>query len=93
MNAPRYWPRARPLAGGPLPPLELAQPGPGIAPDRSVRLAELSPHKKRAVWDWLKANDPDTAAFLQSEHVRQVMQAFPGTTPVLDIDVVEQALA
>lgn len=89
----REWRRTNLLCGE-LPPLALpAPPAPGIPPERSVRLADLSIEKKRAVWGWLLVNEPDTAALLASDDVRALMDAFPGASPVLDVDTVRKAFA
>ena len=65
----------------------------GIAPMRSVRIADLSPPKKRVLWHWLQENDPATAAKLSGPDVRRLMDAFPGASPVLDLAVVDKALS
>lgn len=65
----------------------------GIAPLRSVRVADLSEDKKQRLWAWIKANDPATQAFMKSAAVASIAAVFPGTSPVLDIDYVKRALA
>jgi hypothetical protein len=63
----------------------------GVALSRSVRIADLEPAKKRALWAWMKANDAGTAALLASEGTQALLRAFPGASPVVDIDVVRKA--
>lgn len=64
-----------------------------IAPSRSVRVADLSDVKKRRLWAWIKANDPETGAWMKSPEVAAISAKFPGSSPVLDIDYVRRALA
>lgn len=75
-----------------FPPLQRA-PSDGVPPERSVRLADLDQVKKRAVWGWIKHHDPSLAAVLQCPDVRMLLDAFPGSSPVVDLDVVRKALA
>lgn len=64
----------------------------GVAPDRSVRIAELDADKKRRLWEWMKANDAAAADVLQCDDVRGLLQAFPGSSPVVDIDYLRKAV-
>ena len=63
-----------------------------IAVARSVRIAELSPPKKQALWAWIKSNDPGLAAFLTSPDVARISAAFPGSSVVVDVDYVQRAV-
>jgi len=64
----------------------------GVTPARTVRIADLDPAKKRALWAWMKANDAGTAELLASEGTQLLLQAFPGSSPVVDVDYVQKAL-
>lgn len=72
----------------PLPPRE-----PCIPPARAVRIADLDAQKKRRLWAWMKSNDSAAADLLASQPVRDLIAAFPGASPVVDIDYLERALS
>ncbi len=64
-----------------------------IAPSRSVRIADLSPEKKRRLWAWIQRNDPDMQALITGPEMGALNAVFPGTSVVVDIDYVKGALA
>lgn len=64
----------------------------GVAPERTVRITELDADKKRRLWAWMKANDAGAADVLQCEDVQRLLQAFPGSSPVVDIDYLRKAV-
>jgi hypothetical protein len=64
-----------------------------IAPSRSVRIADLSPEKKRRLWTWIQQNDPDMQKLITGPEMATLGALFPGTSVVVDIDYVKRALA
>lgn len=58
---------------------------------RSVRADALSREQKAAVWAWLKAQSPDSAALLADPDVRELCAAF-GAAPVFALSDVNAAL-
>lgn len=61
-----------------------------------VAPAELEPHRKRALWDWMKANDPATADYLANlktdPHVSALEAAFGPVRPVVTLDYIRGAI-
>lgn len=72
----------------PLPPRESC-----VMPARAVRIADLDAAKKRRLWTWMKENDAPLAELVASQPVRDLIAAFPGASPVVDIAYLERALS
>jgi hypothetical protein len=63
-----------------------------VSAPESVRIADLSAPKKRALWAWIKANDAALAEWLTSDTLRDFLARWPGASPVLDLAYVRRAL-
>lgn len=77
------------------------QPGQVLPPPNPpapamVALAELAPERKRALWQWMQANDPATAAYLgglkNDPDLAKLERAFGPVRPVVDLDYVRRAI-
>lgn len=55
-----------------------------------VPASSLSAADRRAVWDWLRDNDPAYVEFLQGDLYRALREAFDAT-PVFPREIVEKA--
>lgn len=60
-------------------------------PAATVRLASLAEPKRRAVWNWLRREQPELAAWLSGPEFQALRQAF-GASPVLPAETVRRAL-
>lgn len=56
-----------------------------------VRLADLPPPRKRALWGWIKANDAPLADWLDKLRDDPVTSMF-GASPVLPLDYIRRAI-
>lgn len=61
-----------------------------------VALADLEPARKRALWDWMQANDPATADYLKGlkadAHVAALENAFGPVRPTVSLDYIRKAI-
>ena len=61
-----------------------------------VALADLAPARKRALWDWMQANDPATADYLKGlkadPHVQDLEAVFGPVRPVVSLDYIRSAI-
>lgn len=57
----------------------------------TVRLADLPPPRKRALWGWIKANDAPMAAWLEELRDDPLISMFDAS-PVLPLDYVRRAI-
>lgn len=64
---------------------------PPVEPDKNVALHDLPPEKKRRIWNYLKANHPELAAFYEGEFFREMRTQFDAV-PALPRDLVRKAL-
>lgn len=62
----------------------------------TVTLAELEPARKRALWQWMQANDPATADYLATlktnADVAELEAVFGPVHPVVSIDYLRRAI-
>lgn len=58
---------------------------------RYVSAADLTPQQKRAVWEWIKVNDPVQAAWLQDPAVSGLVKEL-AAAPRFDLATVRAAL-
>lgn len=73
------------------------EPEPRLPPvPATVALAELQPERKRALWQWMQANDPATADYLASlkasPDVAELEAVFGPVRPVVSIDYLRGAI-
>lgn len=61
-----------------------------------VALAELTPPRKRALWQWMQTNDPATADYLanlkNNPDVAELEAAFGPVRPVVTLDYIRSAI-
>ncbi|MGS1128495.1 hypothetical protein ACVCL3_15980 [Rhodanobacter sp. UC4437_H4] len=62
----------------------------------TVALAELTPARKRALWQWMQANDPATADYLANlktnPDVAELEASFGPVRPVVTLDYIRRAI-
>jgi hypothetical protein len=65
-------------------------------PPAMVALADLEPARKRALWQWMQANDPATADYLAAMKtdpaVAELEAAFGPVRPVVTLDYIRSAI-
>lgn len=65
-------------------------------PPAMVALADLKPERKRALWQWMQANDPATAEYLANlktnADVAELEAAFGPVRPVVSVDYIRKAI-
>lgn len=77
-----------------LRPGQVVEHNPPPAP--TVALADLPAPRKRALWQWMQANDPTTAGYLQNlktdPAIVELEAAFGPVRPVVTLDYIRRAL-
>jgi len=84
----------------PVPYRSYLKPGqvlpPPVIPPAVVALADLTPARKRALWDWMQAHDPETATYLQGlkadPALAELEAAFGAVRPVVNLDYIRRAI-
>lgn len=65
-------------------------------PPAMVALAELTPPRKRELWQWMQANDPTTADYLANlktnASIAELEAAFGPVRPVVTLDYIQSAI-
>lgn len=69
---------------------------PPTVPPAVVALADLTPARKRALWQWMQTNDPATADYLAglktNAAVAELEAAFGPVRPVVSLDYIRRAI-